>query len=123
MSKAESVGTPEAIRSLVVDSGLPYSSRNTIQWAEGLPMDLLPKLAYLRMGQSVAARTPDGVLILTVLHTDDGPLTRGQAQRAIQVALIGAKRRELVAQGMATLKQNAHIVRQGSLAPTAASAP
>jgi EpsD family peptidyl-prolyl cis-trans isomerase len=121
-AKVEALSTPEAVNSLVIDSGLPNASQNTMQWAENMPLDLLPKLAYLRVGQSLAVPRPDGLLIFTVLHTEDAPVTRGTAQKMIQVAIMNNKRKELVKQGMDALRQKAKIERKGVFAPGAATA-
>jgi EpsD family peptidyl-prolyl cis-trans isomerase len=122
IAKVEALSTPEAVASLVADSGLPNASQNAMQWAENMPLDLLPKLAFLRVGQSLAIAQPDGLVIFTVLHTDDAPVTRGTAQKLIQAAIMNNKRKELVKQGMDALRQQAKIERKGAFAPGAAAA-
>jgi EpsD family peptidyl-prolyl cis-trans isomerase len=121
-AKAEGVASPEAINVLVTETGLPHFTRNTMQWAENIPSEILPKLAFLRAGQSIGLITPDGLVILTVLHTDDAPVTRGVAQKTIQTVLIASKRKQLVKDGMDALKRNAKIERKGAFASGAASA-
>ena len=121
-AKAESVSSPDAITSLVVESGLPNASQNTMQWAENMPMELLSKLAFLRVGQSLALPRSDGLVIFTVLHTEDAPVTRGTAQKLIQTALMNSKRKELVKQGMDALRQKAKIERKGVFAAGAVTA-
>lgn len=121
-AKVETLGTPEAVASALADSGLPSASQNTMQWAENMPLDLLPKLAFLRVGQSLAVTRPDGLVIFTVLHTEDAPVTRGTAQKLIQTVIMNNKRKELVKQGMDALRQKAKIERKGAFAPGAAPA-
>lgn len=123
-TKVESLPSVDAVNALVGASGLPHSSQNTVQWAEGLPMDILPSLAYLKNGQSLGVARPDGLVILTVLQVQDAPLTFSQASRAIQAALLATSRREAVQRGMDALRKNAKIQRMGPLAgASAASAP
>lgn len=120
--KVEKQDSAEAINALVNESGLPHSSRNSMQWAEGLPMDLLPQLAYLKVGQSVVIDKSEGLLILTLLNAIEAPLTRSQAGNAIQAAMMASSRRELVQKGMEALRQKAKIQRMGPFASGAAAA-
>lgn len=130
-SKVEKLPSVAAVNALVNDSGLPNTRRNSVQWAEGVPMDLLAQLAYLKDGQSVGVLRKDGVVILTLLHAEEVPMSSGQASDAIQAALLANARRELVQKGMEALRQKAKVQRMGAFAqgasaasaPTAASAP
>ena len=121
-AKVESLAGVDAVNALVGASGLPHSSQTTIQWAEGLPMDILPSLVYLKNGQSVGVVRPDGLVVLTVLQTQDAPLTVSQASRAIQAALLSTSRREAVQRGMDALRKSAKIQRMGPLAPASGAA-
>lgn len=106
----------EAINALIKGSGLPHSSRNSTQWAESLPMDLLSQLAFLKIGQSVAVPRPEGMAVLTVLDAEEVPLSRGQAGNAIQAALLSNTRRELVRKEMDVLRKKAKVIRMGVFA-------
>jgi EpsD family peptidyl-prolyl cis-trans isomerase len=121
-AKAEGVGTVDAINAMVIESGLPHGSRTSMQWAENLPSDILKKMVFLKVGQSIGFIRPDGLVILTVLHTDDAPVIRGVAQKTIQTVLMANKRKELVKAGMDALRQGAKIERRGAFAPGAAPA-
>lgn len=120
--KVEKLGSAEAVNTLVNDSGLTYSRRNSVQWAEGIPMDLLSQLAYLKNGQSIGVPRKDGLVILTLLNAEEVPLGSGQANAAIQAALLSSARRELVQKGMEALRQKAKIQRMGAFAPAASAA-
>jgi EpsD family peptidyl-prolyl cis-trans isomerase len=120
-AKAETVASPEAINNVVTETGLPHVMRNSTQWAENIPSDILPKLAFLKAGQSIALPTPDGLLILTVLHTEDAPIMGGVAQKTIQTVLMAGKRKQLVKDGMEALKRSAKIERKGAFASGVAS--
>lgn len=122
LDKLATTASVEAVNKLVADTGLPHSSRNSVQWAEGLPMDLLPRLSALQNGQSITAYRPDGLVVLTLLRSEESPVTQGVASRAIQTAIVANKRRELIKQGMDALRQSAKIQRKGAFAPAAALA-
>lgn len=121
-AKAEKLGSVEAINTLVNESGLAHTRRNSVQWAEGIPMDLLSQLAYLKHGQSIAVPRKDGLVILTLLSTEEAPMSSGQASNAIQAALRATARRELVQKGMDELRQRAKIQRMGAFAQAASAA-
>lgn len=120
--KVEKLGSVEAVNALVNDSGLTHSRRNSVQWAEGIPMDLLSQFAYLKNGQSVGVPRKDGLVILTLLNAEEAPMSSGQAGNAIQAALLSSSRRELVQKGMEALRQRAKIQRMGAFAQAASAA-
>jgi len=111
-ARIEAAGSAQAVISLANDSGLPYSNRNSAQWAENLPMDLLKEVAYLKPGQSIARVQAPGLAVLTLLQATDAPLTRAQATPAIQAAMMASKRQEKVRHGMDTLRAEAKIERK-----------
>jgi EpsD family peptidyl-prolyl cis-trans isomerase len=115
-AQVEQQSNAEAVNTLIKASGLPHSSRNSTQWAESLPMDLLAQLAYLKVGQSVAVPRPEGMAVLTVLDAEEVPLSRGQAGSAIQAALLSNARRDVVRKEMDALRQKAKIIRMGAFA-------
>ncbi len=120
--KVEKLASADAVNALVNESGLTHSRRNSVQWAEGLPMDLLSQLAYLKNGQSVAVPRKDGLVILTLLNAEEMPMSSGQASNAIQAALLSNARRELVQKGMDALRQRAKVQRMGAFAQAASAA-
>lgn len=128
-ARIEATGSAQAVISLAADSGLPYSNRNSAQWAENLPMDLLKEVAYLKPGQSIVRLQPPGLAVLTLLQATDAPLTRAQATPAIQAAMMASKRQEKVRHGMDALRAEAKIERKSLAAlgmggaADAASAP
>jgi EpsD family peptidyl-prolyl cis-trans isomerase len=120
--KVDHIGKPGDIEDLLASSQLAHSSRETTQWAESLPMDFLPQLAFLRDGQSISVLRPDGLMILTLVHAEEAPMTRGQAAPAIQSVLSNVRRKEAVQKGMNALRAQAKITKFGPFA-AAASAP
>lgn len=122
MGSIKTLTTAQAVNAAVSESGLPHSTRVTVQWAEGLPMDLLPQLAALSNGQSIGVAAPGGLVIMTVLQSQEVPITRAAADKAIQSVLMTTKRQELVKQGMDELRQKAKIARKGAFAAPAVPA-
>jgi EpsD family peptidyl-prolyl cis-trans isomerase len=118
-AKIEAAPSLEAIKALINQSGLPHGSSTATQWAEGLSMNMLTKLVALKNGQSMTVQAKDGLVIVSVLAAEDGPLTLPQARAVIQSALYATSRREAVTQGMEALRQQAKIKRMGAFAASA----
>jgi EpsD family peptidyl-prolyl cis-trans isomerase len=117
--KAQSTRSVDELQAWLSQQKVPHKSRRFAQWAEGLPMDLLPRLAKLQPGQSLALSRPDSVYVLTVIKTESAPVLLGQATPAIQALLSGQRRQEAVREGMTRLREQAKITR---LMPLPASA-
>jgi len=111
LRKVEATGSVEELQAWLAQEQTPRKSRRFAQWAEGLPLDLLPRLARLKHGQSLALRRPDSMYILTVIKTEDAPVLLGQATPAIQSVLTAQRRQEAVREGMVRLREQAKITR------------
>lgn len=123
--KVESMGSVEELQAWLAQQKAPRKSRRFAQWAEGLPLELLPRLAKLKPGQSLALGRPEGVYMLTVIKTEDAPVLLGQATPAIQAVLTSQRRQASVREGMTRLREQAKITRfmaQAASGATAASA-
>lgn len=121
VAKVEQLNGTPAVNAAVAQSGLPHTARVVVHWAEALPMDILPKLAKLENGQSLGVAAPGGVLLMTVLASQEVPVTRATAEKPIKTALMSAQRQELVQKGMADLRQKATITRKGGFAAASAA--
>lgn len=111
LRKAESTSSVEELQAWLAQQKAPRKSRRFAQWAEGLPLELLPRLAKLKPGHSMALRRPESVYVLTVIKTEDAPVLLGQATPAIQAVLTGQRRQEAVRDGMTRLREQAKINR------------
>jgi EpsD family peptidyl-prolyl cis-trans isomerase len=111
-AKVEQQASADAVKASVSATGLPMESRNFTFWAENLPMDLLPKLAFLKDGQSIAIVQAggQGLAVVTVLGTELQPLSRSQADASIRGALMSQARTEAMRKAMDGLKQKGKIV-------------
>lgn len=111
VQKIESTGSVEELQAWLVQQKAPRKSRRFAQWAEGLPLELLPRLAKLKPGHSLAFGRPEGVYVLTVIKTEEAPILLGQATPAIQAVLTGQRRQDSVREGMTRLREQAKISR------------
>jgi EpsD family peptidyl-prolyl cis-trans isomerase len=123
--KLEGAHGVAAVNLLLSQSGFKFRTETTVVGAENLPLDILPKLASREPGQSVALDRPDGLMLLTVVQSQEAPVTQAHASKAIQAALMSLKRRALIQEGMKSLRDKAQIVRKNASAalPASASAP
>jgi EpsD family peptidyl-prolyl cis-trans isomerase len=109
LDKVEQAPTTEAIKSLVSTLGLPVDSRNFTLWAEELPLSILPRLVYLKDGQSVGVMQAQGLVIVTVQHAEERPMSRSLADGPIRAALLADARRKAMDEAMASLRQQAKM--------------
>ncbi|MDE1997350.1 MAG: EpsD family peptidyl-prolyl cis-trans isomerase [Burkholderiales bacterium] len=99
------------LNALVRQTGLPYSVRNSSQWAEALPLDVLKQLYAIQPGQSVTVSRPDGVVVLSLVSSELAPIGLPQARAAIREVLWTLHRKEKIQKGMEALRQQARIAR------------
>jgi len=111
VGRIEGFGSVEEFQAWLLQQKVPRNSRRFAQWAESLPMELLPRLAKLKPGQSLALRRPEGVYALTLIKTEEAPMLLGQATPAIQAVLTSQRRQEAVRDGMTRLREQAKITR------------
>jgi len=106
LDKVEQAPTTEAIKSLVSTLGLPV---DFTLWAEELPLSILPRLVYLKDGQSVGVMQAQGLVIVTVQHAEERPMSRSLADGPIRAALLADARRKAMDEAMASLRQQAKM--------------
>lgn len=111
----------EDVEPLLRNAGLRYSTRAQTRFAEELPTTLLAKIVPLAPGQSVAVERDGGAEIFTMVHSDSVPLSLATARPTIKAFLLQERRRELVEQGMKTLRDAAKV--EYVTMPTKASEP
>ncbi|MBH1987248.1 MAG: EpsD family peptidyl-prolyl cis-trans isomerase [Burkholderiales bacterium] len=111
----------DAVQALLNQKGWPRSSRRTSQWAENVPLEMLPRLAKLQVGQSLAMRRPEGLVVLTLLRVDAAAVTLPQATKVIYSVLLNQRRQQAVQEGMLKLREQAKIVKATPAAASAAS--
>lgn len=104
-------------------SGLPHTTRQTVQPAEDLPLALLDRLATFAEGQAIVLPRPGGASVLAVLRSELAPTARNAARKSIEAYLLTERKRHMVAQGMKSLRDAARIEYVGKFAqaPSAAA--
>lgn len=111
-SQLESASSLSGVNAVLQKSNVKYSARQSSQWAEALPMELLSKLAAKAVGQSVWVERPDGAVILTIVSIEESPLTLTQSKPLIRDVLWSMRRKQAIQKGMTALREQAKITRQ-----------
>jgi EpsD family peptidyl-prolyl cis-trans isomerase len=120
--KVERTASFDALKQMLDGAALQASSQTVMQWSEDIPMTILPKLAYLKDGQSLVLQQEGALVILTVMKTEARPLSRNAASAAIRNLLYGNARRTQIESAMVEVRGKAQIVRKGAFAQDAAAA-
>ena len=128
-------GTEDKLRALVAAAaapagldealdraGWPHRGGLTVLAPERVPLALLQPLAALEEGHSMVAGGAPSLRVWTLLKTQAAPVAREAAKPAIESYLVGERRRQLVTQRMAELRQSAKVVVAEAFA-SSASAP
>ncbi len=120
--KVEHTVSFDALKQLLESQPVQFSSQTGTQWAEDLPMDLLPKLVFLKDGQSLVVPQTTGMALLTVIKAEPKPLSRNTATEAIKSVLITSARRAQVKAGMDEVHGQSKVERKGVFAKAEAEA-
>lgn len=107
----------EALNVHLSAQGLRKSSQRSTVAAENVPLDLLPKLAQLQPGHSLAMQRGGAIVVLTLIGAQESPMLLAQAKPAIQAALVKQARVQAVQEGMKKLRNEARIERRQIAAP------
>lgn len=102
---------------------IPFNANSTVKAAEQLPMEVVPKLAALGVGQAMLMPAQQGFLIVQIAATESQPLNEEQAKPFIEQYLANQKRLELARAEVKQLKDTAKIEYVGDFATAAAEAP
>lgn len=108
--------SPQELAAALQASTLPYTARQSTQGAGALPMELLPRLAELREGQSLLLPQPGGLRVLMVTGVRTDPLSEEAARPAIEQYLVNDRRRQIAEQEVKALRDGARIDYVGSFA-------
>ena len=103
---------------------LRFSGAQAVRSAEQLPIASLGAFAAMKDGQAVLNATPGGAQLIVLAGSRAQPVTLQQATPAIEQFLLNARKRELVAAQLKSLRDAARIEYLGAYADAAAaSAP
>jgi EpsD family peptidyl-prolyl cis-trans isomerase len=95
---------------------IPFRGGNGVKPAEQLPLEILPKLQSMQIGQSLAMPAPGGMTVLQILAEQNEPMTLDKSRAAIANFLMTAKQREAAENALKTLRGNAKIEYLGEFA-------
>lgn len=101
---------------------LRFSGAQAVRSAEQLPIASLGTFAAMKDGQAVLNATPGGAQLIVLAGSRAQPVTLQQATPAIEQFLLNARKRELVAAELKSLRDAAHIEYLGGYADGAAAA-
>lgn len=110
MEKVEQGAVSDDIRPLLSATRLPIGSRTFTFWAEDLPMEILPRLVYLKEGQSIGVMQDQGLVVLTLLQAEEHTLSRPLALESIRMALMAQARREALQAAIGNLRKQSKLV-------------
>lgn len=95
---------------------LPVKPAQGVKAAEQLPLDILPKLAQMQVGQTMVADAPDGLLVIVMAGAQAQPVTLEQAKPAIARVLKAMARQKAAKAEVDALKGAAKIEYLGEFA-------
>jgi EpsD family peptidyl-prolyl cis-trans isomerase len=108
-------GDMDEIAAALKARGTHYSLTAKTQPAEELPLAFLPKLSRMKPGELAVFAMPAGgpnsagSTVIQLIHAEDAPLAREQADALIEQFLAGRKRLEVAAAEVKKLREGARI--------------
>lgn len=99
---------------------VPFNANSTVKASEQLPMEVLPRLAKLNVGQVMLMPAQQGFLLVQVAAAEKQPLDEKQATPFIEQYLTNQKRLELAQNEVKQLRSGAKIEYVGDFASLSA---
>jgi len=99
---------------------VPFNANSTVKAAEQLPLEVVPRLAQLKVGQVMLMPSQQGFLLVQVAATETQPLDQKQATPFIEQFLLNQKKLELARNEVKQAREAAKIDYVGSFAEGAA---
>jgi EpsD family peptidyl-prolyl cis-trans isomerase len=100
---------------------VPFNANSTVKAAEQLPLEVVPRLAQLQVGQVMLMPAQQGFLLVQVAATEKQPLDEKQATPFIEQFLVNQKRLELARNEVKQAREAAKIEYVGAFAEGAAA--
>jgi EpsD family peptidyl-prolyl cis-trans isomerase len=101
---------------------VPFNANSTVKAAEQLPLEVLPRLSKVGVGQVMLLPAQQGFLLVQVAAVESQPLDERQAQPFIEQFLTNQKRVALAQEEVKGLRSTAKIEYVGEFATAAAPA-
>ncbi len=120
LQASKSIG--DFVEALKAD-GVRYSGTQAVRPAEQLPLASLKAFAQMKDGQAVFNTVPGGAIVVVLAGSRMQPVAEEQARTPIEQFLLNERKRKLLEEDRARLRQDASIQYVGKFAESAASAP
>ena len=102
---------------------VPFNANSTVKAPEQLPLEVVPRLAQLQIGQVMLVPAQQGYLLVQVAATEKQPLDAKQAAPFIEQYLVNQRKLELARAEVKQLRDTAKIEYVGIFAENAAAKP
>ena len=113
--------TPAEYAETIKAAGLKFTTQQSTQPAEGLPLTIVDQLAKVGDGESLFITAKDGFKAILVVASKAQPVTFDQAKPAIEQFLTVERRREFAQKEMKAMRTAAKIEYIGKFAEKPAS--
>lgn len=120
LQASKSIG--DFVEALKAD-GVRYNGTQAVRPAEQLPLASLKTFAQMKDGQAVFNTVPGGAIVVVLAGSRMQPVSEEQARTPIEQFLLNERKRKLLEDDRARLRQDATIQYVGKFAESAASAP
>jgi EpsD family peptidyl-prolyl cis-trans isomerase len=120
LQASKSIG--DFVEALKAD-GVRYNGTQAVRPAEQLPLASLKAFAQMKDGQAVFNTVPGGAVVVVLAGSRMQPVAEEQARTPIEQFLLNERKRKLLEEDRARLRQDASIQYVGKFAENAASAP
>lgn len=120
LQASKSIG--DFVEALKAD-GVRYNGTQAVRPAEQLPLASLKAFAQMKDGQAVFNAVPGGAIVVVLAGSRMQPVAEEQARTPIEQFLLNERKRKLLEDDRARLRQDATIQYVGKFAENAASAP
>jgi EpsD family peptidyl-prolyl cis-trans isomerase len=120
LQASKSIG--DFVEALKAD-GVRYNGTQAVRPAEQLPLASLKAFAQMKDGQAVFNTVPGGAVVVVLAGSRMQPVAEEQARTPIEQFLLNERKRKLLEEDRARLRQDANIQYVGKFAENAASAP
>lgn len=118
-SQVNAVASAEALREAIGREGWRSSVRHLSISPEDLPLGVLPRIAQLKVGESLALPLEGGARVLTLIGSQSAPIGLDRSSKLIAQYLVNERKRGLVSESIKALRHDAKVEYQGSFASIA----
>lgn len=112
----------EDIASWLKGKDIKFSGGSATRPAEQIPLELLPKIHPLKVGQGLLMESPQSITLMRLAAAQSVPVSEAVALPRIQQFLGNQRASEAAKQEFKTLKANAKITYMGEFADTGSNA-